>query len=184
VIDIPTATDDAHDGSNAHIILLMITYSAYKTLLSNLKHGDSSNNLLAKTTVAMWTELDRTPNWVINLDSYNRGTGHNGTTSVLLAGYGVNGGTVIGDVMTGPGGDYSSTWNFNSANQTWNNNYAGGIPYSSAMPIDLNTGRVVPTGRIINEICILPTMLGIFGFAIPPQQINDGFAVPAVMKSG
>jgi hypothetical protein len=184
VIDIPTPTSDAHDDSHSHIVWLMMTYTAYKTLLSNLKHGDTSNNLLAKTTVAMWTELDRTPNWIINLDAYNRGTGHNSTTSVLLAGYGVNGGTVVGDVMTGPGGDYDSSWSFDTNNLTWNNNYAGGVPYSSSMPIDFNTGRVVPTGTIPNEQCVLPTMLAIFGFAVPPQQITDGNAVPALIKSG
>lgn len=176
VVDVPTSTTDAHDFSNDHLVRLTVTFTAYKTLLANLK----STGLLDSTTVAMWTELDRTPNWQISNDSYNRGTGHNPTTSVLLAGYGVAGGKVVGDNMTGPGGAY----NWQVTNGKWVHDFST-IQYSSALPIDINTGlashsasAVIPTNR-----CVLPTMCSIFGISVPLQQVNDGIAIPAVKKS-
>jgi uncharacterized protein (DUF1501 family) len=97
VVDLAFNTGDAHSNNSEELRKLMILMTCYARFLGKLK----ASGHLSKTTVAMFSEFDRSANLGVDTSFDNRGTEHNQTSSVLLAGYGVKRGKVIGDRMYG-----------------------------------------------------------------------------------
>lgn len=54
----------------------------------------------------------------------------------------------------------------------------------SPMPTDPNSELVSPTGQILNEASILPTVLAAYGFTAPARQLTSSGVIPAILKAG
>src|SRR5262249_51961209 len=130
-------------------------------------------SLFDATLMIMHTELDRMP-YIEPAPggSYSGpGTNHGFSASAILAGYGIRGGTVIGDVHPGP---FLQGFGDPKAQ------------YMQPLPIDPSTGLPKPLdqgGRVQTVKAIFPTVLGIFGAQVPMEQLTEFSAVQAVIKS-
>jgi hypothetical protein len=170
----PSLGGDAHGNNLISILVAVFTFAAFRLMLSNLRNHllPDGRTLLQATTVLMHTELDRepflTPAQANGGDSFP-GTNHGYTTSAFLAGGGVRGGRVIGEMHHGPA-----------------HLAAYGEGYCTSLPIDPNTGRPKPVaegGRVITVKAIFPTILTLFGMRVPEQQITEFGPLPAVWRT-
>jgi hypothetical protein len=175
VVDIPgTLGGDAHGGNLISILVATFTLAGFRLLMENLRNHILPNGqtLLQATTLIMHTEMDREPQLTPSTPGGGDGvpgTNHGYSTTAILAGGGIRGGTVVGDLHRGPE-------HLNAYGQGWR----------TPLPIDVHTGKPKPLsdgGRLISTKAIFPTILAAFGVTIPAQQITDYDAVPAVLKS-
>jgi hypothetical protein len=171
----PNLGGDAHGANLSSILTASYTFAAFRLLMSNLRNHilPDGRNLLQATTLVMHTELDREPFLTPALAGprdANPGTNHGYTTTVFLAGGGVKGGRVVGDMHHGPAhlaafGD------------------PGRAGYCTPLPIDLATGRPKPLaegGRLVSTKALFPTIFALFGMRVPEQQVTEFEAVPAI----
>ena len=161
--------DDAHHNVLPGLAKEMVFFIGFQELMRYLdeyKNANPGETLLDATHIVMHTEMDRTAYVDNNNLSAYSGTNHAlSSTSVLQAGYGINGGKIIGDNHKGP----------NDANQ-----FSG--QFTSALPIDVGTGLPNEHGKMVSIKALAPTMLSMFDTALPFNQISDEDAVAAVIK--
>ncbi|MBC7396848.1 MAG: DUF1501 domain-containing protein, partial [Bdellovibrionales bacterium] len=162
--------DDAHGNVLPGLAKEMVFFIGYHELmlyLDEYKEANPGETLLDATHIVMHTEMDRTPNVAGNAFVAGNGTNHaQKSTTVLMAGYGVNGGRVIGDNHKGA----------NDANQFTSQGF------THALPIDLGTGLPNERGKLVTIKTLAPTMLAMFDTALPFNQISDEDALPAAIK--
>ncbi|MBC7692440.1 MAG: DUF1501 domain-containing protein [Methylotenera sp.] len=167
-------TDDPHGNTLPGLIKSMVFHASYAELMQALDEVKNAagvldgETLLDATHIVMHTEMDRTP-WIHNNSlGINGGSNHAGnSTSVLMAGYGIHGGSVIGDLHKGPADD----------------NQYGALGFVSSMPIDIGTGLPNRNGTKVSIKSLAPTVIEMFGEKLVPlQQISDESFVPAVVK--
>lgn len=178
VVDVPTIHTDFHQMVDNECAVMLAIYTCYRVLVRSLKATEypvgSGKSLLDCTTVVMHTEFDRNPLLSGDATSLNRGgTGHfDFSTSILMAGMGVRGGTVIGDFKRSSVGKYRDS------------DYPASkfIPYAS-LPINPDTGLPSPTGRLVTTRAIFPTILSIFNSGGLAALNGGETPLPAVMKS-
>jgi hypothetical protein len=165
--------DDAHAFNAQEFNTNVIKYSMFRALMRRLAAvecpGTGGQSFLDNTTLLLTTEFDREPVLSLGVPGQPFGTNHGASASFILAGAGIRGGTVIGDFKTAPGayGRYA---------QFANTRMCG------PLPIDLTTGAVDPNGRLVTTKSFFPTVMAMFGVAIPAQQLTEGIPVPAVMR--
>lgn len=176
VVDIPSPIGDFHGANLAGLVQATATFSAYRELMNSLREVafPEGDTLLDKTLIVMHSEMDREPFLLqadVNGNYDGAGTNHGYSTSLVMAGYGIRRGAVIGDLHAGPAqGD------------------AYGDPiedFAQPLPIDSATGEPKPLsdgGRVQSTKCILPTICAIFGIKVPMDQISEYSAVPAALK--
>ncbi len=178
VVDLPTLHTDFHQRVDDECGTMLAIYTGYRVLVRSLRQTEwpagSGKSLLDITTVVMHTEFDRDPllsgdNLMLN----RSGTGHfDRGGSLLMAGMGVRGGTVVGDFKRSAAGRYTDA------------DYPATafIPFS-ALPIDPRTGLPSPTGRVVTMRAVYPTLLSVFG-AGGFAAINGGEApLPAIFAA-
>ena len=90
---------------------------------------------------------------------------------MILAGYGVQRGKIIGDLSRGPLEDSSFTLNGTA------------IPFADALPVNLLTGIADPGGQYLSVQSLFPTICAIFGATIPAQQTTEFKAIRAALKT-
>jgi hypothetical protein len=179
--------DDCHNSVLPHSIHMAIVLTGYRTLMRSLaavplhgpgNQGSASNagaSILDVTSITMTTDFDRQPSY--SGDGVAAvtppGNGHWSTASVVMAGGLVRGGTVVGAVRTGLESSASGTGFGSPVN--------GPSPFAYALPID-STGRKSPSGTIIGCGALFPTMLSMYGVAVPLRQTTESVAFPAVIK--
>jgi hypothetical protein len=154
VVDIMIAMPDAHSDNSNELRETTIVYSLWAMLLTRLQAAGFLDN----TLVVVFSEFDRTADIRTETSLTNRGTGHGSTESILLAGFGVKQGTVVGDRYYGPNGQST--------------------PNDGPTPIEYQPGKV----GVIDFQYPFPTIMQIFGVPIPGQQVTDATYVSAVMK--
>jgi hypothetical protein len=149
VVDIAVPFQDAHLDNEGEAATLLAIYACYRRLLLNLKAapvavGLDNRSLLEITTVVMFSEFDRSP----CLSAGPRpGTGHGRATSLLLAGRGTMGGTVIGAIKAGPGQGPLSALD---------------LPIGSPLPVNARTGRPDANGAPYLLEHVFPTLMSLF----------------------
>jgi hypothetical protein len=148
VVDIAIGMPDAHGDNSVELRQSMLIYTMWAKLLRRLQLA----GYLDRTLVTVFSEFDRTAGMLSEVSKDNRGTGHASTSSVLLAGYGIKQGTVVGDRAYGLS--------------------------DGPTPIAYQPGR----NQIVDYQYYFPTIMKIFGVTIPPQQISEGEFVSAVMS--
>jgi hypothetical protein len=183
VVDAPAwvGYNDAHGEAMPSYLRELITTHATFTCFFALQRSlaavplPEGGTLLDVTMIAFSTDFDRMAfheprefDGSLVGKSIDVGTNHGFTASVLLAGYGVQGGKVVGDVHTGP--------NMHALFPEPNYKYLG------PLPIDLQSGAVSPSGKMVNILAVAPTILSAFGATLPAQQVTDAVAVPAVVR--
>jgi hypothetical protein len=174
VADITAPCGDYHGQNDGQVAMLTITFSLYRKLLERLKApraGVPQKNFLADTLVVMFTEFDRSQWLGIDNGPEWRGTEHGYVQSVLLAGYGVAGGKVVGDI-----GYRGLTTNDTTALG------ANGSLYARGVAVDPETGRLSDSGLYLNTNHIFPTVLKIMDVTVPANQITDAEPVLGILK--
>ncbi len=161
---------DAHGNVVPGLAMDMVFMAGFQELMRYLdeyKEANPGETLLDATHIVMHTEMDRTA-WIGgNSIVAGNGTNHaERSTSVIMAGYGVHGGRIIGDNHKGP----------NDANQFQ------GLGFTHPLPIDVGTGLPNANGKLVTIKSLAPTMLAMFDAPLPFNQISDEDAVPAVIK--
>lgn len=171
VVDVSALFGDFHNGNDQDFLRVMASLACYRELLRSLSttpvSSTSSVSLLDVTTVALSTEFDRTLNRYPDATDGIPGTNHSGTSSIILAGYGINSGRIVGARGTGPQGSYGSIGSF-----------------LQPLPIDYKTGKPSSSGKFANNTTVAPTLLKIFGQTQPVQQNIGELPVDAVIKTG
>jgi hypothetical protein len=177
VVDIPTPCGDYHDLNDEQSIELIMTYGLFRKLVADLKSteavGTGGRSLLDITCVIMNSEFDREPNLSINTNTDRRGTGHGNSSSVLMAGYGVATGRVIGAVKKGPGSSHVKL--------TGEDLYPK-QGFSAPLPVDSDGNPDPGSSTVINTKSVFPTVCQIFGITVPANQVTDASYVSAVLK--
>jgi hypothetical protein len=178
VVDLAArAGGDPHGAYLNGVFELVCSMTGYRELVRLIAEKDTAEgaSLLNSTLVVMHTELDR-EQWHQPGDPLGRpihqGTNHADSTSLFMAGMGVKGGEIVGGIHRGP----KDFGRFPSAS---------GYDYLKPLPIDWTTGTVKPLsegGRYCSTKAIFPTVLRIFGAAVPVQQITDYSALTAILK--
>jgi hypothetical protein len=180
VVDIPAWSGmlDAHGGSLGcyldDFLNQQFTQGLYFAMIRSLKSValDTGGTLLDITTLSLHSEFDRLPfheskGFGDGSKNLQIGTNHSNTASVLLAGYGINRGRVVGGVHEGP-------------NMT---DLFPGRNYLDPLPVNLSTGRPDAGGQVPNILSLCPTLVAVFGGSLPPQQTTDYGAIPAILKT-
>jgi hypothetical protein len=159
IIDIGVPFQDAHADNAREAAILLAIYACYRRLLLNLRArsvvvAGEQRGLLDVTTVAMFSEFDR----AACLSDRGReapGTGHGAAASMLLAGMGCQGGTVIGAIKLGPEqGPLPSLKR----------------PIGAELPIRRETGRPDLNGKPYLLENVFPTIMSLFDTTIPSNQ--------------
>lgn len=184
VVDVPYQLPDCHQDMMSGVVYLTVAYILYLEFLNGLKSADAGmgdgSTVLDHTTVIFQTEFDRESNpssTVAGPPPNSPGTNHGVTTSVLLAGYGVqlsgnpSAPRFVGDVMTG---------RYNNAGFNLTPGSYG--PYFLPLPID-SSGNPSPGGTVYDPQCILPTICQIFGALVPPQQFTGQPICTPILKA-
>ena len=160
--------DDAHHNTFPGQVKAMIFFTCYQQLMLSLdevKEVNPGETLLDATHIVMHTEMDRTP-WIGN-DDFSEGTNHSDySTSFLMAGYGINGGKVVGDLHHGP----------NDVSQF------GAGTFTAPLPIDPNSGEVKSGGKIVTMAALAPTIVEMFGAKLPDNQISEQSFVGGIIR--
>jgi hypothetical protein len=170
VISLPVPCYDDHYQWSMHgLFTLSQAFACLSQLVANLSAVQvSGGTLFDSTLIVMQTEMDRWP----FLEGAQGGTNHGPTASVLMLGYGVRKGAVVGQIALDPAADYSM-YPVNSANPAQPTCFTG-------LPIDPNSGAGSPTGTLFSVYSILPTVCQIFGVTVPPNQITGANPCPAI----
>ena len=174
VVDLPMSYGDYHDRNDADLIGVAVSLACLKTLLRKLQAtplpNGQSGSFFDATLVVVSTEFDRQVARTVNNPAFSNrpGTNHGSTSSVIMAGYGVNNGKIIGGRGTGPNGIYGGT----------------GMPFLQPLPVDPATGEPNASGVLASQRAVLPTVLKIFGLSVPSQQQTEQVPLPAVIKPG
>ncbi len=183
VVDVPgwPGMIDAHGGDDnfmAELVSMHITQSLFFAMQRSFQAvtvPDQGGTLLDCTLIALHTEFDRyayhesmiyTDHTKTDKSAVRAGTNHANSASILLAGYNIAGGRVVGGVHEGP----ASLAPF------------PGQGYLDPLPIDPSTGAVSSSGSLISILSIAPTLVDAFGTTLPPQQVTDSPIVPAVLN--
>lgn len=164
--------DDAHHTVLPSRVKEMAFFSCYRELmlaLDEVKDAEGvmpGETLLDATHIVMHTEMDRTAGVLDNTLGVTGGTNHSSSsTTVLMAGYGIHGGSVIGDLHKG----------VNDGNEFGGN-------FTSALPINTSTGLPSAGGSLVTLQSLAPTLVEMFDAKLPPQQISAFGFVSAVIK--
>jgi hypothetical protein len=185
VVDVPAweGISDWHGEHMEELYVLIGAFAGFNEMIKSLKEislPGQGGTLFDATFMTLHTEFDR---WAFHEpkgETASRlgipqhiGTNHGSTASLLMAGYGVNRGKVVGEIHQGAGlhGAYGLSSN----------------DYLRPLPIDPKTGQVKPIsegGQKISTLAILPTILKMFGVQVPLQQITNWEAIDAVIKAG
>jgi hypothetical protein len=179
VVDIPAPIPDAHGANLNAVVKDAIAFAGFQLLMESFRGQilPDGKTLLENTLIVMHTELDREP-FLTMADpggaAGNAGTNHGYTTSMIMAGYGIRKGTVVGELHRGP---------MDVANFGLPQAYPPSVKYATPLPIDVKTGKISSGGRVITTKAIFPTILAIFGVPVPPQQITEFGPLAAVIKS-
>lgn len=169
-VDIGCPVGDAHNNNDDHFINLTMAFALTRELIRSLgsvTDVGSGKKLIDLTTIVMKSDFDRDPGLYPYSPNARPGSDHGDSVSVLLAGGGIRGGRVVGDVKTGPQALYGGFT---------------GIQFNHPLPIDLNTGKPNINGSRITTSAIFPTVLAAFGMVPPPQQTTEAVAIQAVIK--
>ena len=163
--------DDAHHNSIPSFVRALVFFAGYQQLmlcLDEIKEVNPGETLLDATHIVMHTEMDRTA-WVANNRFLDGGTNHSDhTTSFLMAGFGITGGRIIGDLHRG----INDAPNF------------PGMPFTSSLPLDTREGQPLPGGRKVTYKSLAPTMVEMFSQKLPDNQISDeGFFEPVINRN-
>jgi hypothetical protein len=174
VVDCTVRFGDFHNSNHVDFLQVVVATSALRKLLATLRTtpvaAGSSESLLDVTTVVMSTEFDRTVNRYPQDPAGAPGTNHGATVSMILAGYGVNRGKIIGGRGSGPAGTFGG---LGAANR-----------FNGPLPIDLTTGLPSGSGTLVDNGTIHPTILKIFGLIQPSQQFIGAQTLNAVIRPG
>ncbi len=167
VVDVPFLNGDFHNGSEDEIFQQTKFWTHYLRLLKNLKE----KGFLDRTLVSVISDFDRSPALETFSDPIHRGTNHWYTASVLLAGYRIPGGKVVGDMKD---------------DVQYDNNNFSSIPFMAGLPIDKGNGAPVnPTdskAMLPNIKHLFPTLMAAFGAEIPLQQQTEANALNCLLK--
>jgi hypothetical protein len=138
--------------------------------LKAVQVGSSGQSYFDCTTICLSTEFDRYHAQTVESPTLadQPGTPHGQTTSFILAGAGINPG-IAGGVMTGPQAAYSA--------------FASTRAYGTCLPMDLKTGAPNLNGVINGQGAVFPTVCGIFGAPVPPEQMTASQALAFAIKS-
>ncbi|MBM4252995.1 MAG: DUF1501 domain-containing protein [Deltaproteobacteria bacterium] len=172
VVDVPAPGGDYHDQNDMDFIETTAGLVCLRALIIKLKNTpapDGSGDLLNSTLLVYTSEFDRQVARTVNDARFTTrpGTNHGYTASVIMAGYGANGGKVIGGRGTGPNGVY------------------GGVgAFLQPLPIDPQSGLPSASGKMTSQFSVLPTVLAIFGVDVPAQQVTEWDAVKPAIKPG
>mgnify|MGYP006284094693 CR=1 FL=1 len=172
VVDVPAPGADYHDRNDMDFIDTTAGLACLRALIIKLKSTpapDGSGDLLNSTLIVYTSEFDRQIARTVNQPTFTSrpGTNHGSTASVIMAGYGANGGKVIGGRGTGPNGAYG-----------------GAGTFLEPLPIDPQSGLPSASGKSTSQFSVLPTVLAIFGVNVPSQQVTEWDAVKPAIKPG
>jgi hypothetical protein len=184
VVDVPgwQGMIDAHGGTDENYMEELVSMHISQSLFFAMQRSfqsisvpEQGGTLLDCTLIALHTEFDRfayhetigdTDALKTDKSAVRAGTNHSNSASLMLAGYNIAGGRVVGGVHEGPG----MLTSFSRIN------------YLDPLPIDPNTGAVSSSGSLINILSIAPTLVDAFGTTLPPQQVTEYPLVPAVLN--
>jgi hypothetical protein len=152
VVDMVFGTGDHHANNSNELRLLMVVYSLYAKLLERL----DQSGFLDRTLVTVFSEFDRTANISTDTTEIDRGTSHDITESILLAGYGIKRGTVFGDRRYGR--------------------------QSGPQPGTITHPSGTYANKQIDHMYPFPTFMKIFDVTIPDNQITDAEPVLDVIE--
>lgn len=150
------AEGDFHDFNNRDALFHLGMYAAYTTLVRRLKKTEVSlgQSALDHTTIVMHTEFERHPiiSHLTDANKLTPGADHwAASTSIWLAGKGVNKGQVIGDFKRGM-----------SSSRFGSTTFSKFEPYYP-LPVDKKSGQVNMSGILPHIKNLNPTILSIFG---------------------
>ena len=159
-------TIDAHGGDINYCLELITMHATFAMFFGmqrsfqSVSVAEQGGTLLDCTTIALHTEFDRFAyHEMKTLAEHSAGTqvatgtNHAPSASLLLAGYHVAGGRVIGGVHEGP-------------------NMASSFPsqsYLGPLPMDPQSGAVSSSGVVYDIQSIAPTLVDAFGAIFPIQ---------------
>ncbi len=176
VIDLPMPQTDFHNYWDQDCVQALAVYTCFRKIIRNLKAtplpGAAGSSLLSVTTLMLGTEFDRDKLlWAGGPGITGSGTGHHEMTKTLLmAGAGVNGGKVVGEIQRGPDGLFAAQFPQSSFQ-----------PFDP-LPINQATGLADPSGTFWTARMIFPTVLSIFN-ASSASPVNGGSGpIRAAMK--
>jgi hypothetical protein len=181
VVDVPAwpGMVDAHGGSAGDYLsellshhLTFAQFFAFQRSLQSVSLPEGGT-LLDATLMVCHTEFDRKIHHEAKQSPGEAdgpiGTDHGGTASVLMAGYGVQGGRIVGGVHEG----------LHSGSPTAP--FLNGV-FSGPLPIDPASGLPSPSGQVPNILSLAPSMVAAFGATLPAQQVTDFKAIPALLR--
>lgn len=175
---------DFHANNESDLMLTAMNFGLFRELMRGLAAapapGSNGKSLLDMTTLVLATEMDRTATVFPGNPTLAHvpGSNHGASASILMAGYGVNSGKVIGDFKMAPFGYGSSKYGDVFKSLVFEGSGGPGIP----LPIDFNTGQPDINGKFVEMGNIFPTLVSIFDVPIPSNQITDHPVVPAAIK--
>ncbi len=173
VVDVLAPSGDYHDTNDMDFLKSSAGLACLRCLIKSLQGSvapDESGSLLDSTLIVYSSEFDRALARTVNNPAFmsRPGTDHGQTASVILSGYGVNGGKVVGGRGSGPNGTYGGV----------------GKGFLEPLPMDLTTGNPIATGDYASQFSILPTVLDLFGVTVPSQQKTEWGRIPVVRRPG
>ena len=176
VVDLPTRGGDYHLNNNLDLLDSFFTWSCYKSLMRALAAtplpGGCGESLLDRTLIVHSTEFDRTiaRGMESPAGGLTIGANHGSTSTYVLAGYRVNGGSMFGHRMTTSAGLLSGL--------------GSGLGFEGPVPQDPQSGQMSANGFIYTQRALLPTVLNIFDVQVPSPQVTEQKAAPFIVKPG